>query len=159
MTSRSTSTLSSGTTRRGFTMIEVLVVTGVFAVLAAFGLIVGIDTYARASFHSDAENAVALLQKARSEAINNINESPHGVYFGDASNLLLFRGLHYDPASQELEIEKAKSASYSDTCVNHEVVFSRLSGDAVAPCAITTASINAAAPTVITINAEGGIDW
>jgi len=150
---------STLTRNSGFTLIELIIVMGIMGLLATFGIIIGTDTYARYSFHSEAENAVSLLQKARSEAINNIGESSHGVYFADSPNLVLFQGSSYVPGNPEdLKIEKSKTASYSDTCTNNSVVFSQLSGDTT-PCTVTVSSANAAAPTIITINSEGGIDW
>lgn len=164
MKSHSTSTLANASYRdSGFTLIELILVLAIISFVATFGIIAGIDTYARYSFHSDAENAVSMLQKARSEAVNNIGGSPHGVYVGaDSSSLVLFQGASYVTRDQalDLKIEKARTVSYSDTCMDHSVVFVQFSGEAAA-CTVSISNISssAVAPTLVTINSEGGIDW
>ncbi|HEY4477200.1 MAG TPA: prepilin-type N-terminal cleavage/methylation domain-containing protein [Candidatus Paceibacterota bacterium] len=134
---------------RGLTLIEITVVLAIMAGLATIGLIVGVDSYSRYNFHSAEDTAVSMLQKARSEAINNIGESPHGVYFADLDNLILFYGSTYTPGSDELKIEKPAAVSYSGAS---EMVFNQLSGNTSGG----TVTINSAN---ITINNEGGIDW
>ena len=140
---------------RGFTLIEIAIVIGIISFLAAFGVIVGLDSYSRYVFHSDADTAVAMLQKARSEAINNIGESPHGVYFGNAANLILFSGASFaarNPA-YDLKLAKSKTGSFGGAA---EVVFSQLSG--ITTDANITIS-DGIRNVTITINNEGGIDW
>lgn len=64
---------------KGFTLIEVVIVMAIVGFLAVFGIIVGLDSYSRYNFHSEVDDAVAMLQRARSEAINNIGGVAHGV--------------------------------------------------------------------------------
>lgn len=139
-------------------MIEIIVVLGVIGMIAAFGVIAGLDTYSRYNFRSDVSSAVALLQKARSESINNIGGTPHGIYFDNSSpDLILFSGASY-AGTYELKIEKAKAASYSaPVCTSgNQVIFAQLSGRTTA-CSI---DINDGVRSVtININDEGGIDW
>src|SRR3989344_1329825 len=89
--------LTRGTLVNGFTLIETLIVIGLIGFVAVVGVIVGLDTYQRYVFRSDLDKTVALLQKARSSAINNVDEKSYGVYFGDSSepNITLFRGTTY----------------------------------------------------------------
>ena len=137
-----------------------MVVIAIVGFLATFGIIAGLDTYSRYSFNSEVDNVVAMLQKARSEAINNIGGSKHGVCFDPvkcADDIILFAGTTYTPPAFEFEFEKNKTITYSGAT---EIVFDQLSGNAPAcsptPCTVTITGIK---PTNITINNEGGIDY
>lgn len=139
----------------GFSLIEMLVVIALMAALAAIGLIAGLDSYQRYLFRSDLDTAAALLQKARSSALNNIGEASHGVYFGDTGKFVLFRGASYalrNP-SYDLPIEKSKVVSASGL---REVVFVPLSGETAGGNIVLS---DGARNVAITINNEGGISW
>ena len=142
-------------TSAGFTLIEITIVLAIVVGLTAIGLTVGVDSYSRYNFHSEKDTAVSMLQKARSGAINNIGESWHGVYFGNATDIILFRGqgatqdyAHRNSAF-DFKMEKCGGVMYSGAS---EIVFNQLSGDTSGGI-VTINSAN------ITINNEGGIDW
>jgi len=63
----------------GFTLIEVLIVLGMLAIFATMGLVFSFDSYRGYLFRSEYTTTVNLLAKARNRAINNFNESCHGV--------------------------------------------------------------------------------
>jgi len=57
-------------------------------IITAFGLVMNMNAFRGFSFRNDRDTMVAALQKARSQAINNIclgtgctDGKPHGVYF------------------------------------------------------------------------------
>ena len=136
----------------GFTLIEIVIVIAIVGFLAIFGIIIGADSYARYNFHSEEDIAVSLLQRARSESINNIGGVTHGIYFADPADLILFSGSSY-AGSYELKIAKSQIVSYDySACSGNQVVFAQLSGK-TAGCVIKINGKN------ITINNEGGIDW
>ena len=71
----------------GFTLMEVLLVIGMFVILAGFGLFVSMETYRGSNYHSDRSLLIAVLERARAEAINNIcsggscaDGAAHGVH-------------------------------------------------------------------------------
>ena len=142
---------------RGFTLIEIILVIAIIMFIGALSVIVGIDTYNRYTFRSDLDKVVALLQKARSSAINNINEKKYGVYLGDTSNFILFRGDSYNPLdSFNYKVERSKTATSSNTCANNQIIFERLTGN-TAGCEIVITEGNKVATT--TINVQGGINY
>lgn len=77
---------------RGFTVAELLVVTGMMTVLIGVGLFMSIDAYKKYVFRAEQHLVVSVLEKARSRAINNIHQSPHGVCFQE-SKYVIFRGV------------------------------------------------------------------
>ncbi len=148
---------SRGGLDSGFTLIETLIVIGIIGFLAVVGIIAGIDTYSRHIFRSDLDKTAALLQKARSSAINNINEKSYGVYLGDADNLILFSGTSYDPSlTFNYKLERSKTATSTNTCAGNQVVFSQLTGNTVG-CEIVIKDGDKVATT--TINSQGGINY
>jgi prepilin-type N-terminal cleavage/methylation domain-containing protein len=82
------------TTDSGFTLIEVLVVLGILTILSTLGYLVTIDFYKSYAFNSERDTLVSILQKARTQSLSNINQSPHGVYM-DGLNYLIFQGSSY----------------------------------------------------------------
>ena len=120
----------------GFTLIEIVIVVAIISLLGVMGVVVGVDTYSRYIFRSDLDKIVALLQKARSSAMSNINEQKHRVKLD--------------------EVEKSEAVTYSDTCPSHQVIFDQLTGN-TADCEITITE--GSRVTTITINAQGGINY
>lgn len=145
-------------THAGFSFIEIIVVIALIGIVATWGIIVGFNSFLRYNFRAETDTVVSLLQKARSSAINNISESSHGVYFGDANDLILFRGIHHDTfPAEHIRIEKSDSVTYdASACADDEVIFEQLSGR-TAGCAIMLT--NETQTISITTNAEGGVVW
>ena len=147
----------------GFTFVEVLIVLALVGFISAVAVIIGIDSYARYAFRSQVDAATGLLEKARSQAINNIGgkvdeQVCHGVKFDDPSNLVLFRlsdCTTHDPA-YDFKVEKSKAVDY-DT-ITPEIIFSPLSGQIQIAEANITLTQGSKSVT-ITINHEGGINW
>lgn len=140
-------------------MLEIMVVLAVIGALAAFGIIIGLDSYSRYNFHAESDTVVAMLQKARSEAINNIGGVRHGVYFGDAADLILFSGSTYSPPAYETKLAKNPVVVYNySACTGNQVVFDQLSGKpASIGCQIVLQE--GLKSVTITINNESGIDY
>ena len=63
----------------GFTLIEILVVIGVIVLLFAASYLVTFDTYGKNLLSNEEEKLVSILSKARSRAMNNIDEKDHDV--------------------------------------------------------------------------------
>lgn len=142
--------------KKGFTLIEVVIGMAIIAFLAGLGLFLSMDFYRGYSFNYERSLIVASLQKARSRAMANINQTPHGVYFdNDTHHYVIFQGTDYE----HRDTTKDESFSASRTIVPsglQEVVFEQLSGNA----ASTTLSLSGEGKTApISINGEGAIIW
>lgn len=151
--------------RKGFTLIETLIVIGIIGFVAVIGVIVGLDTYQRYVFRSDLDKTAALLQKARSSAINNVDEKSYGVRFLDATNpdhLILFRTASTYAArdvSYDYKIAKSKTVIYDLTlCPGDQVVWSQLYG-LTTPTDCKIDIKDGVKTSRIEINAQGGINY
>ncbi len=137
----------------GFTLIELIVVVAILSILATFGFLVSLDFYRSYAFNSERDTVVSLLQKARSDALNNVGQVPHGLHFENNKYVLFDRAIFGSLQSQDQIIP-------ADIYISHgvptDVVFIQLSGDTV-PQTISLNDNRRSA--VITLNANGMINW
>ncbi len=146
---------------RGFTLIEMLIVMGILAILAAMTLFMEINNYRGDAFRSEANSLGISLQTARADALNNINQKRHGVAIhpGGYDGYIIFEGDSYDPADP---ISKSIEASYGVTFAPtspDEITFEQLTGNANYNGDITLIDPERNMTAVISINYEGKISW
>ena len=136
-----------------FTLIEILIVIGLFGLLAGLGLFLSFDFYKSYAFRSERNTLVSVLEKARNQSLSNINQSPHGVHYMP-NNYIIFQGSAYvaaDPNNQAVPGNPVTVTWPGD------FVFSQLAGESSASGTITI--IDGVRSTSISINNEGRIDW
>lgn len=128
-------------------------VMGILSVLAVLGVIVGMDFYRSYAFNSERDTVIAMLQKARSRSLNNMDAVAHG-FRRESDKYILFRA-PYNAASADNEIIPAHPAITGSGLA--EVVFTQLSGTTsnVGLMVITDGKRTA----TTTINSEGRIEW
>ena len=126
---------------RGFTLLEVLVVIGLFAVAA--GLVLSIGSHSHSGFNAedDIDLVLATLQKARSQSMNGVcigigcvGAVAHGVQV-DPHALVLFQGSTYDAADTANEYIQTESAATNLS--GNTIIFMPLSGQTNATSTIT----------------------
>jgi len=152
----------------GFTLIEILIVMALFVLMTGITLLASFDNLRGYSFRSERDILVAVLHKARSQAVNNIclgasctNGKPHGVAFSPlspAGKYVIFQGSDF--VSRDVAMDEIISLSYGINITGtSEIIFSNLSGDAVPSESSVTISDDNGRSSVIGINSEGQITW
>lgn len=125
--------LSSNT--KGFTLVELLVVMGIFAILASFATINLIQPQTQATLNTTVPQITTDIKTQQIYAMSgesNGLSSPqlHGIYFGTTS-YTLFAGNSYDsenPSNLEVELEQGLVIE-NVTFLDNQVVFRRGSGE------------------------------
>lgn len=137
----------------GFTAIEIIIAIGLLALLTGLGLFLSFDFYRGYSFRYEERMLISMLQKARSMAINNIEQMPHGVRF-ETDHYIFFRGSAYDIHDpQNATIPFGTGVTATGTV---QFIFQQLSGNtSTGTIRLTDGTKNAD----ITINNEGAIIW
>ena len=142
----------------GFTLLELIVTVAIFSILITLGFFMSFETFRGASHRSEVDVIVSLFQKARSRAMNNIEQSTWGVCY-IAPNYVLLKGLVACDVAYVVDTVKANEvvAAASDfNTMFPVVIFLQLSGSTDE----TTVEVKQNARTsTISINEAGTIIW
>jgi prepilin-type N-terminal cleavage/methylation domain-containing protein len=142
--------------KNGFTLIEILVAMTLLAVLAGFALTVSLDSYREFTFRSQQELLVSLLQRARAQAMGNVNQAPHGLHIDPgAATYTLFQGSDFFHRDQSEDLVFAGNPGQSLTGLS-DVVFTQLSGTTSSGSVILKDFTHPQA--IISLNNEGQVN-
>jgi Tfp pilus assembly protein FimT len=123
---------------KGFTLLEALIVLALLITCAALGLFISFSGYRESETRDEREIIVAVLEKARSQAMANLcissacsGGSAHGVSFSDAGRYVIFEGDEYAARHEDVDelIEARDAAVVLSGC--NEVDFAARTGDAI----------------------------
>src|SRR5581483_2338397 len=113
-----------------FTLIEILLVTGLLTMAAAFGLAYSLDFYRGDIFWAETRTVLSLLNTARSRSQNNVNSAAHGLKIL-AGSYVLFQGPSYTlrdaaedevyPSNQNLHLSGMTEVVYSQLSAHANV--------------------------------------
>ena len=138
---------------RGFSLIEIVLVLSLCSLLAGWALFASFSSIGRTSLAGETETLVLVLQKARANAMSNIDAAPWGVC-STGTTYRLFSGPSYATRLSEETLPEQSSATDMD-CASGGLVFEQLSGQTHS----TTVHIIFADKTKeILINHEGRIE-
>ena len=149
-------------TKRGFTLVEIMIVMAFVAIVGSFTMLMSMDTYRSYNFHTERDLAIAALQHARALAMGNTctggtctTGKAHGVSI-QADKYVIFQGDTYATrdASEDSVIQANVAVAHSGLL---EIVFTQLSGNSTTPGTITFS--DATRSSSITIGAQGQIFW
>ncbi len=139
------------------TMVEILVTLAIFALIVALGLFMSFEAYRGATRRSERDTIVSLLERARSRAMANIDQSAWSVCY-DAGNYIIAKGASCSDAIAHDRVEAnagvAAASSFSSTFPTVE--FEQLTGNTTAE---TITVVQDGKNAVITTNHEGRINW
>ena len=149
--------------RRGFSLIEVVLVLALVSLCAGYGMFFTMDSYRSHSFYTDRDALVSLLQHARAESMSNTcgNQNctdgvPHGVAI-EPDSYVLFEGDSYAlrDVSQDISVERSPLMSATGLT---EVIFAVGSANVAADGVIHLSDVSHH-ESDITVGSEGQISW
>jgi prepilin-type N-terminal cleavage/methylation domain-containing protein len=141
---------------KGFTLVEILVTLAILTTILAIGALANINLFRQEQVLKEEMILVSTLHKARNRAMNNVNQTKHGVHIENGLDYyLIFKGDTYNSNDSTNEIipreEKIISSGLTD------IVFEQLSGNANEGN-ITLTDTGGKQKTII-ISENGLIDW
>src|SRR5579863_8957521 len=154
----------------GFTLLEVLISLVILVIIFSLGLFVSFDFYRSYAGESEKNIVVSTLQKARSQAMDNIGQNRHGVHVqGNPLQYIMFEcappcNSYPGTSASDTIISASYNISLTPT-PPFDIIFDQLSGDCVPSPTFDCASDNPitingnTTSYIITINHEGQISW
>ncbi len=147
---------------RGFTFVEILIVTALASVVFLFSQAIDTRAIARKHVRTERDVLVSLvLARTRSHALTNVHETAHGIRIENENHqYILYEGTTYIPGSDTNQIVKFTTPHISVTHseATRDVVFAPLSGNILLGTGTLTITQGQEALT-IGLNAGGRIDW
>ncbi|QQR65040.1 type II secretion system protein [Candidatus Kaiserbacteria bacterium] len=148
--------------QRGFTYIELLMVVGLTGIILSFGIVMNMDSIARASVLQERDLFVSLLLSgARAKALANAGNVSYGVHVDTTNHrYVLFEGEIFieGTASNRITPFTSEHITITHSAAHENIIFERLSGSVSEGAGILTISGNGKEQQ-ITINDVGQIDW
>jgi len=138
----------------GFTFLEILLTLALFVIVASLSLAASLDVYKSFNYADSQSLLLTLLRRARSDAVNNIDGLPHGIFIQNHT-YILFEGRNYQARNQTRDLTFPTSSNI-DMSGNTEVVFAPLSATTSSGQIILEDHIHK--QTIITIGDEGQIN-
>ena len=108
------------TANNGFTIVEIMIALGILLIIISLGFFLSMDLYRSYAFRSEQSTVLSILHRARTRALSNINQSPHGVHF-QADKYVIFEGPSY--ASSSGNEDFPASGAVSHTPVSTDIIF------------------------------------
>lgn len=141
---------------KGFTLVEILVVTGLFILLISVGAIIGFDSITRSTVHNERDLVVLMLTGARARALANVDQKPQGVHI-ETGKIVLYEGSVYNPADPTNR-DTPRNTNITISPNPAEIIFDQLSANVTTGAGTITLMQDAQTDTV-EINGQGRIEW
>lgn len=144
----------------GFTLIEALVVLSLVSILASLTLFFDMSNYRAESLHNEERLLMSTLERARTNAQNNVHERAHGVALHPNGNATYVSFEGNSLAESELHTREILPSAFTlGPSTPQEIVFAQLSGDVASGGEVVLVDSLRNASTSFFINHEGNIGW
>jgi prepilin-type N-terminal cleavage/methylation domain-containing protein len=141
--------------KKGFTLVEVVVAFAIVVFVAAIGIPLGINSYRHYILTSETRNLLSLFRRAQALAMANAEGGSFGIKLQN-DRFTLFRGSNFENRNAIFDEDYLRSKSVTVTGFD-EIVFSPLSGS---PQVTSTVFLSNGPRTMeISINSHGTIIW
>ena len=146
---------------QGFTLIELLIVIGVVLTFVTASSFIDMSAFRGNALRAEQARLVTLLQTARANALNNVDQKAHGVMISQNGYTLFEVN---NPDSDPVFIPTQYPVAFGDETPT-QVVFSQLSGNAIDVSGnpydgdIVMEDPERGLTFTISINHEGRISW
>jgi prepilin-type N-terminal cleavage/methylation domain-containing protein len=153
----------TSTNNRGFTLIEVILVIGLFLIVCTLSITLDMKTLYTHSSYDDVDTLLSTLRTARTRSLTNqcagvcTDALPHGVYF-EHDHYTLFQGNSYDPYDSDNEITQLSPHTHIEG-VSTLIFLPRSATATTTPAGMWNIDLipSYGATTTININSEGRI--
>ena len=150
------------TSKRGVTLVELLVATAILVTIAAVGIAVFNRLIEQTALDSSVQQVLSIFEEARSRTLASENDQQFGVHLA-TSSVTLFVGSTYNASASTNKVTTlVRRVSISDISMTGgatEVVFARLTGKASVTGTITLTLISDTSQThTLTINSTGLVE-
>ena len=152
----------------GFTLLEILVAIGILSFIFALGLFISMDFAKSYNFQSQNDMVSSVLQKARGQSVNNINQVRHGVHFqGSPLQFIIFecpsgtpQCTSYTASASDFSITPSYDISITAPSLPFDIIFDQLNGDCLSCGSAVNITVNDGTRSyTIEVNSEGKISW
>lgn len=140
--------------RRGFTLIETLMVIALTAMMAGLGAVVSFTFLRSQRLESTAETIAAEMTRARADAFDQVDDAPHGIEIL-SDRVVRFEGASYATRTTSKDLTTLFPSSVTLSGMN-EIDFA--SGSLGPVVAGTTTIADGSQSYLVTISAYGVID-
>lgn len=116
---------------RGFTLIEIIIVSAVVLILALGGTAAFFSFWQSRALAAAGQSVISILNIARSQTLSSASADSYGVSFSSSADVILFRGVSFNPADPDNKIQplpERMELSEINIGGGTEVFFERLTG-------------------------------
>jgi prepilin-type N-terminal cleavage/methylation domain-containing protein len=140
---------------RGFTLVEIILTTGIIAVLMSLAFPLGMSFYKSQQLEGQGQFLLQVLRKSQQESLSGNLDSSFGIYFSPAG-YTLFKGISF--AGRDILYDEVfEVPGFINISGLPEVVFSKIEGDPnVAGNIILSSGDN---QLIIDINEKGRVNF
>ena len=150
----------------GFTILDLIITIAIFSIILSTVFVSLANFFNSNSLELMGTEMIHVIRKARSNSVNNLNDSNWGVYFNNADpenpDFIFFKGLSYESRDMDFdEIHELENSIIYQSIVlsgsGNEIVFEKNTGNALN---IGTIEITQSNNTfIISINEIGKIEY